>query len=315
MGYGIQFAPQGEYIGKLWPVFLFVRKISLSVDKFFKIKGLNPRMNDTEWFAVRFPYKSIYGIPDSLNCSESIYQRFIECEQSAHHEWKITVHDYFYETKEFCCFIWSAFNCEVDVIAECNVEYSKMLKQSTYRTYRKVCDDMFCGNDSVCCWFSPANQTKFRLILWVTVAIIFILLIICGTFRIRKSSSSSDPKSILAKGSSVSGMKKTGKIKKKVRFDLPDDGQHIETLKVKNSPLWLIEPSRSKVPDHILDSYEPPIVPRGMTRAKPNILQLMEPSLIPPGPTPTSTPAINLSSLDSLQSETMNRILFQMDSL
>ena len=47
-----------------------------------------------EWDTVRFAYKSVYGLPKSLQCSESVYHQFNECEKSSQDVWKVTIGDY-----------------------------------------------------------------------------------------------------------------------------------------------------------------------------------------------------------------------------
>ncbi|KAH9421305.1 hypothetical protein DERP_013754 [Dermatophagoides pteronyssinus] len=43
---------------------------------------------------VRFQYKPVYGLSKSLQCNESIYSQFNECEKSSHREWKVTIDEY-----------------------------------------------------------------------------------------------------------------------------------------------------------------------------------------------------------------------------
>ena len=43
---------------------------------------------------VRYPYKSVYGLPKSLQCSDTIQHQFNECEKSSHREWKVTIDGY-----------------------------------------------------------------------------------------------------------------------------------------------------------------------------------------------------------------------------
>ena len=50
--------------------------------------------NQTELDTVRFQYKSVYGLPKSLECSESVYHQFNECEKSSQDEWKVTIDEY-----------------------------------------------------------------------------------------------------------------------------------------------------------------------------------------------------------------------------
>ena len=49
---------------------------------------------NSKWYLKRFPYKPIYGIPDSLDCDQSIRQRFNECEILSHKEWDISINEY-----------------------------------------------------------------------------------------------------------------------------------------------------------------------------------------------------------------------------
>ena len=50
--------------------------------------------NQTKSDLIRFPYKSVYGIPKSLNCDESIHERFDQCEYSIQRKWEVSIPDY-----------------------------------------------------------------------------------------------------------------------------------------------------------------------------------------------------------------------------
>ncbi|KAH9424965.1 hypothetical protein DERP_009188 [Dermatophagoides pteronyssinus] len=133
--------------------------------------------NQTEW--VRYPYKSVYGLPNSLNCSESITDRFYECEKSSHDSWKISIDEYFYETKKFCCFIWQTMNCELIVAAECNEQYSKKIESNTRDTFKKVCDQVIGTNYGWHCWFTEnrivwAGIIAGAILLFITVVCVFV---------------------------------------------------------------------------------------------------------------------------------------------
>ncbi|KAH9424967.1 hypothetical protein DERP_009191 [Dermatophagoides pteronyssinus] len=135
------------------------------VDKFFEInkqKRTNPK-----WYLERFPYKPIYGLPDSLDCDQSIRQRFNECEIWSHKEWDIDKTDYFYTTKRFCCFVWDSMNCEYNIANKCDEEYSKKLKNITLESFKKCWKKIFIPgipNDNYFCLISPSNQKTFRII-------------------------------------------------------------------------------------------------------------------------------------------------------
>ena len=59
---------------------------------YFAVRGDN--QNQTNWFDVRYPYKAIYGLPNSLKCQQSIYERFDQCEKTSESDWKITIDEY-----------------------------------------------------------------------------------------------------------------------------------------------------------------------------------------------------------------------------
>nr|XP_027196799.1 uncharacterized protein LOC113791248 [Dermatophagoides pteronyssinus] len=133
--------------------------------------------NQTEWDIVRYPYKSVYGLPKSLNCDESIRNSFYECEKSSHHTWKITVDDYFYETKELCCFIMETMNCESNVAKKCNEQYSKKLESNTRDTFKKVCDKIVGSNYGWHCWWTEERQIKAGI---VASIIVLAIIVICA---------------------------------------------------------------------------------------------------------------------------------------
>ncbi|OTF83422.1 hypothetical protein BLA29_014644 [Euroglyphus maynei] len=43
---------------------------------------------------IGFPYKSIYGIPDHLNCTDNVRNEFNKCENEASKTWSINVENY-----------------------------------------------------------------------------------------------------------------------------------------------------------------------------------------------------------------------------
>nr|XP_027196949.1 uncharacterized protein LOC113791379 [Dermatophagoides pteronyssinus] len=135
--------------------------------------------NQTEW--VRYPYKSVYGLPNSLNCSESITNQFYECEKSLHHTWQITVDDYFYETKKFCCFIWETMDCELNVAKKCNEQYSKKLESNTRETFTSICNHIG-STDSWSCWNHPESESFVYV--GILIAIFLFVLVACLVYRI-----------------------------------------------------------------------------------------------------------------------------------
>ncbi|XP_075681145.1 uncharacterized protein LOC142646358 [Dermatophagoides pteronyssinus] len=126
----------------------------------------------TGWDYIRYPYKSVYGLPNSLYCDESTRNKFNECEISFHRKWEIAVDHYFYETKKFCCFILETMNCELDVAKKCNEQYSKKLESNTRDTFKKVCDKIVGSNYGWHCWW-----TEKRIInAWIITGVILLVI-------------------------------------------------------------------------------------------------------------------------------------------
>ncbi|KAH9413162.1 hypothetical protein DERP_006848 [Dermatophagoides pteronyssinus] len=136
---------------------------------------------ETEWLIIRFPYKSVYGIPNSLNCSESIRNQFYRCEIVSQHEWEINIDHYFYETKDFCCFVWSTLDCEFNAAAECNQEYSKKLKSNTLETFTPICNRVGSTPGSLSCWLT----TERKIYIGIAFAVITVAIIICSLILYR----------------------------------------------------------------------------------------------------------------------------------
>nr|XP_046912348.1 uncharacterized protein LOC124493324 [Dermatophagoides farinae] len=157
-----------------------VAKIVLADDKYKSI--IVRGNNETEWHSIRYPYKSVYGLYERLKCDGSIHERFHECERSAHHSWVITIDDYFYESKKFCCFIWQTLDCEIGVSGECDKEYSKKLETSTEESYKSMCDRVGSARGSTSCWLTQDRQ---ETIAWIVGIIIFILTLVCACLGIR----------------------------------------------------------------------------------------------------------------------------------
>ncbi|XP_075588493.1 uncharacterized protein LOC124493324 [Dermatophagoides farinae] len=161
-----------------------VAKIVLADDKYKSI--IVRGNNETEWHSIRYPYKSVYGLYERLKCDGSIHERFHECERSAHHSWVITIDDYFYKTKKFCCFIWQTLDCEIDVAGECNKEYSKKLETNTEQSFKSMCDEVGSARGSTSCWLTQDRQ---ETIAWIIGIIIFILTLVCACLGIRSYNS------------------------------------------------------------------------------------------------------------------------------
>ncbi|XP_075681107.1 uncharacterized protein LOC113791250 [Dermatophagoides pteronyssinus] len=87
-----------------------------------------------------FPYKSVYGLPISLNCSKSIHLQFSQCEISFRDKWFITNDELFYQTRKFCCFVWDTLNCEINIAIQCSYEYSQKLEKNTLETFTTFCE-------------------------------------------------------------------------------------------------------------------------------------------------------------------------------
>ncbi|XP_027204654.2 uncharacterized protein LOC113798333 [Dermatophagoides pteronyssinus] len=144
-------------------------------EKSFILRGIEDR---TEWDMVRYPYKSVYGLPKSLQCSDTIQHQFNECEKSSHRKWKVTIDEYFYETKQFCCFVWHAMACEIEKAAKCNQNYSQQIETNTRQLFTSVCDKISSSQRSWNCFWTE----DMIIIAGVVATVITILLIAVGAY-------------------------------------------------------------------------------------------------------------------------------------
>uniref|UniRef100_A0A6P6YGM2 Uncharacterized protein LOC113798332 n=1 Tax=Dermatophagoides pteronyssinus TaxID=6956 RepID=A0A6P6YGM2_DERPT len=160
--------------------------------------------NQMEWDTIRYPYKTVYGIPKSLNCVQSIQQRFYQCEKTSHYEWKIMIDEYFTETKKFCCFIWNTMDCEIPIIAGCNQEYSQKLQTNTKETFEKICNEIDYGPNSLSCWFTEARITAIAII--ITTVITFLILV-CTFIQLSRAQKAKE--AILKKAKAIPGKQMT----------------------------------------------------------------------------------------------------------
>nr|XP_027200259.1 uncharacterized protein LOC113794339 isoform X3 [Dermatophagoides pteronyssinus] len=138
-----------------------------------------PIIVDNEKSMHRFPYKPIYGLPDNLNCTNDLRKKFNECEDDASETWSITIDEYFYETRKFCCFAWSQLTCEISVAKECEKEYAELLLQQTIDSFDKICSSKNYGSKSIPCSITPKIQ-QILIIVGVIVGIITFLCLIAG---------------------------------------------------------------------------------------------------------------------------------------
>ena len=168
---------------------------------YFAVRG----DNQSKWFDIRYPYKAIYGLPNSLKCPHSIYKRFDECEKTSHKDWDITIDEYvscpnkyimddliiylthschqFYETKKFCCFIWDAMNCEIDVAKQCNHDYSIELELNTKQTYQTICNHIGYGHGSWKCWWTENRIITVSSVVGAALVILTIFCIAYGLYK------------------------------------------------------------------------------------------------------------------------------------
>ncbi|XP_075679327.1 uncharacterized protein LOC142645828 [Dermatophagoides pteronyssinus] len=140
----------------------------------------NKNNTDELWYSLLLPYKPIYGLSRSFKCHETIYNEFYQCEQSSRDKWYVTINDYFYETKKFCCFVWDAMDCEIDIAKKCNENYSQKLLISTKQTFQTICDKIGSGHKSLSCLWNPQIQMYFAIAIGIISIILTIIL--CGIF-------------------------------------------------------------------------------------------------------------------------------------
>nr|XP_027194113.1 A-kinase anchor protein 8-like [Dermatophagoides pteronyssinus] len=103
----------------------------------------------------------------------------------------------FYKTKKFCCFIWSALDCETEVANKCNQNFSQSAKKNTIDCFRDGCNEFSYGSWS--CWWTP---NKINITLTTVIAILIALGIIVSCFLAFKPPRSAKIDQNLAKISS-----------------------------------------------------------------------------------------------------------------
>ena len=95
MGITIHISSNDDYLQSIWPLIMFYKKNAKNVDKLFILNKHRNQLNDTELlYTLRYPYKSVYGLSNTLNCSQSIWKRFYDCERSSHQLWRIHIERY-----------------------------------------------------------------------------------------------------------------------------------------------------------------------------------------------------------------------------
>ncbi|XP_075679325.1 uncharacterized protein LOC142645826 isoform X3 [Dermatophagoides pteronyssinus] len=143
--------------------------------------------NQTNWYDVRYPYKAVYGLPNKLKCKQSIYERFDECEKTSHLDWQITIDEYFYETKKFCCFIWDTLDCEVVVAKQCFYDYSIELELNARETYLTSCNHIGYGHGNWKCWWTERRIITVSSVVGGVLALLTIVCIGFGLYKYYKS--------------------------------------------------------------------------------------------------------------------------------
>ncbi|KAH9421307.1 hypothetical protein DERP_013756 [Dermatophagoides pteronyssinus] len=108
-------------------------------DKSFIMRGF---VGKTEWDTVRYPYKS------------------------------------FYETKQFCCFVWQAMACEIEKAAKCNQNYSQQIETNTRQLFTSVCDKISSSQRSWNCFWTE----DMIIIAGVVATVITFLLIAVSAY-------------------------------------------------------------------------------------------------------------------------------------
>ncbi|KAH9421303.1 hypothetical protein DERP_013752 [Dermatophagoides pteronyssinus] len=139
--------------------------------------------NRTKSDLIRFPYKSVYGLSRLFYCHEDIYNRFYQCEILSHNKWKITIDDYFYETKEFCCFVWDTMDCELNVAVECNQNYSLKLEKNTKEFYTSICERIGSTYKSWSCWWTYDKEILTGKIIGIVLSVLTLLICVYTGYR------------------------------------------------------------------------------------------------------------------------------------
>nr|XP_046908478.1 uncharacterized protein LOC124490052 [Dermatophagoides farinae] len=124
---------------------------------------------------IRFPYKPLYGLPVRLNCPDHVRKEFNGCELYARDEWSISIDEYFYPSRKFCCFAWLQLSCEIIVASKCHQKYAILLSQRTKQMFDPICNPRGYSHESIQCWWSSRTESSIV----ISFAIALSLLICC----------------------------------------------------------------------------------------------------------------------------------------
>ena len=72
---------------------ILIIMIIMTSNNVLYIQSYNNNLNEFK-IINRFAYKSVYGLPESLNCSKWIIDQFLKCEILSQNKWHIDLDDY-----------------------------------------------------------------------------------------------------------------------------------------------------------------------------------------------------------------------------
>ncbi|KAH7640717.1 hypothetical protein HUG17_8186 [Dermatophagoides farinae] len=99
---------------------------------------------------MMIPYKTVYGISEKcIKTSDDhqlIKKNYQSCQIDAWKKWHITLHQFYTESVNFCCFVYEALQCEMRILSKCDIDYSDHNEKETRRLFDKSCQSIMKNN-------------------------------------------------------------------------------------------------------------------------------------------------------------------------
>ncbi|KAH9526270.1 hypothetical protein DERF_000371 [Dermatophagoides farinae] len=99
---------------------------------------------------MMIPYKTVYGISEKcIKTSDDhqlIKKNYQSCQIDAWKKWHITLHQFYTESVNFCCFVYEALECEMRILSKCDIDYSDHNEKETRRLFDKSCQSIMKNN-------------------------------------------------------------------------------------------------------------------------------------------------------------------------
>nr|XP_027201939.1 uncharacterized protein LOC113795902 [Dermatophagoides pteronyssinus] len=132
-----------------------------------------------ENFVKLFPYKPIYGLPEGVCQNAKYHTAFINCEYDMRKRWEITIDDFYIDSFDFCCFVFTQLDCELSILKRCTAKphlYADQMLNATVSRFNPFCSTVQHGH------FLCYARKKTWIILAVSIASMFVLYTFNGCF-------------------------------------------------------------------------------------------------------------------------------------